>query len=241
MRTKILVGVIAGIILVVGISYNLRTKQNTKQPEQGQSLNSHTTDLDRPLVVGLLSWPGYAGGIVANNGFEPNEESIFYKKYGLKVKLVLIEDIDARGKAFAKGGPGGIDVVWSTVDFFANEAPNFIASDVHPKAFMQVDWSRGGDALVVSEGIKSVEDLKDKKIALVQYTPSDWLLENILKNSQLSKAEQAEIKKNLVFSQDTTTARQAFVTGAVDAVVTWEPDVSQSLSKRAGSHILKSS
>src|SRR3989338_11002055 len=83
-------------------------------------------DLDRPLVVGLVSWPGYAGGITANLGFKENAEGIFYKKYGLAVKFVLIEDIDARGKAFAKGGPDGVDVVWTTVDFWANELPQFI-------------------------------------------------------------------------------------------------------------------
>src|SRR3989344_7430372 len=197
-------------------------------------------DLDRPLVVGLVSWPGYAGGITANLGFQENAEGIFYKKYGLPVKFVLIEDIDARGKAFAKGGPDGVDVVWSTVDFWANELPAYIEGSLRPKAFLQVDWSRGGDAIVADQSIKSVEDLKGKKIALVQSTPSHWLLESMLKSSNFTETDKNQIRKNLIFVQDVPSARATFTAGQVDAAVVWEPDVKQAL-KRSGSHILVSS
>src|SRR3989338_10583516 len=194
-------------------------------------------DLDRPLVVGLVSWPGYAGGITANLGFQENAEGIFYKKYGLPVKFVLIEDIDARGKAFAKGGPDGVDVVWTTIDFWANELPNFVKGGIEAYAVLQVDWSRGGDAIVADKSIASIEDLENKKIALVQFTPSHWLLEPAMRQSKLTVAEQQKIRDNLIFTQDVPTARAAFVAGQVDAVVVWEPDVKQSL-KRDNSHIL---
>src|SRR5438105_1732347 len=74
-----------------------------------QKVASPGSKLNRPLVVGLTSWPGYAGGIVANGGFRPNNENIYFRKYGLEIQFLLIEDVDARGKAFAKGGPDGID------------------------------------------------------------------------------------------------------------------------------------
>lgn len=199
-----------------------------------------TVDLDRPLIVGIVSWPGYAGGIVANGGFEENAESIFTKKYGLPVRFVLIEDIDARGKAFAKGGPDGVDIVWSTIDFWANELPNFKEGGIDGKAILQVDWSRGGDAVVADNSIKTVEDLKDKKIALVQFTPSHWLLEEVLADSKLSELDKENIRKNLVFTQDVPSARAAFVSGQVNATIVWEPDVKQAL-KKENSHILISS
>src|SRR5262249_52439944 len=72
--------------------------------------------LGRPLIVGIVYWPGYAGGIFANNGFEPNKDCIYWKKYNLQVKFVNIDDPDQANKAFAKGGPDGVDIVWSTVD-----------------------------------------------------------------------------------------------------------------------------
>src|SRR5947209_13158064 len=34
----------------------------------------------RPLRVGIVSWPGYAGGLVANNGLRPNKDSDFWIK-----------------------------------------------------------------------------------------------------------------------------------------------------------------
>lgn len=222
--------VVALIVVVVFTIRNMNEKKTALS----------RVDLDRPLVVGVVSWPGYAGGILANGGFEVNPESIYTKKYGLPVRFVLIEDIDARGKAFAKGGPDGVDVVWSTVDFWANELPNFITGGIEGRAFLHVDWSRGGDAIVANERIRTVEQLKNKKIALVQFTPSHWLLENALRWSDLSESDIEAIRSNLIFTQDVPTARSTFVAGHADAAVVWEPDVKQAL-KKSGAHILVSS
>ena len=235
MKQKNIILLVILIIIAGGIAIYNYVQKGTNAP-----VSSGKVELDRPLVVGLVSWPGYVGGIVANNGFDPSAESIFYKKYGLLVKFVLIEDIDARGKAFVKGGPDGVDVVWSTVDFWSNELPTYVKGGVDARAFMQVDWSRGGDAIVADASIKKIEDLKNKKISLVQYTPSHWLLESVIRASKLTAAEQDNIRKNLIFSQDVPTARAAFIAGQADATVVWEPDVSAALG-REGSRILTSS
>jgi len=196
---------------------------------------------DRPLRVGVVTWPGYCGGIVANNGFKPNENCIFYKNHKLQVEFLLLEDVDARAKLFAKGGKDGVDIVWSTVDFWANELPGFIKDGVKARAIMQVDWSRGGDAIVADNSIKRIEDLKDKRISLALFTPSHWLLEYNLENSSLDDVEQAQIVKNLVGKNASPDARADFVGGKVDAAVVWEPDVTEALQKRPNSHILVSS
>jgi NitT/TauT family transport system substrate-binding protein len=194
--------------------------------------------LGRPLRVGIVSWPGYAGGIVANNGFKPNKECIYFKNHKQMVEFLLLEDPAVRSHAFAKG-EGGVDIVWSTVDYWANELPGFINHGVKARAIMQVDWSRGGDAIVADESIKSIEDLKDKKISLVKYTPSHWLLEYHLENSGLSDYDQKKIIDNLVNEDSTRDARQAFKNKQVDATVVWEPDLTLAL-ERPGSHILVS-
>src|SRR6266702_2265473 len=69
---------------------------------------------DRPLKVGIVSWPGYAGGLVANRGFKPNRDSIFWTKYHQLVEFVLLEDVNVRAKLFARGGPDDVDIVWTT-------------------------------------------------------------------------------------------------------------------------------
>jgi NitT/TauT family transport system substrate-binding protein len=197
--------------------------------------------LGRPLRVGVVTWPGYAGGITANNGFAPNRESIYWKNHKLLVEFLLMEDVDARAKAFARGGKDGVDIVWSTVDYWANELPGFIKGKVPAKAIMQVDWSRGGDAIVADKSIRRIEDLRNKKIALALFTPSHWMLEYSLQNSSLDEATQAKIVKGLVGKTASPDARADFVAGKVDAAVVWEPDVAEALQKRPNSHVLVSS
>ena len=196
--------------------------------------------LGRPLRVGVVTWPGYAGGIVANNGFTPNKDCIYWKTHKLLVEFMLMEDVDVRAKAFAAGGADGVDVVWSTVDFWANELPGFIKSGVGARAIMQVDWSRGGDAIVADRSITTIEDLKNKRISLALFTPSHWLLEHNLQNSSLDETEQAQVVKNIIGKNASPDARADFVAGKVDAAVVWEPDVTEALQKRPGSHILVS-
>lgn len=226
-------GVMAVLAAAIGIGWRVW------RPD-GPPLSECKGLLGRPLRVGVVSWPGYAGGIVANNGFKPNEDCIYYKQHNLCVEFVMMEDIDARAKAFAHGGREGVDIVWSTVDFWANELPGFLRSGVKAKAIMQVDWSRGGDAIVVDDSIQSVEDLYKKRIALALFTPSHWLLESSLQGSRLDEAKQTEIVRALVGKGASPDARADFVARRVDAAVVWEPDVSSALLHRPRSHVLLS-
>jgi NitT/TauT family transport system substrate-binding protein len=197
--------------------------------------------LGRPLRIGVVTWPGYAGGIVANGGFKPNKQCIYWNNHKLLVEFLLMEDVDARAKAFARGGADGVDIVWSTVDFWANELPGFRKGGTKARAIMQVDWSRGGDAIVADNSIRRIEDLRGKKVSLALFTPSHWLLEYSLENSSLDEGAQNEIVKNLVGKNASPDARTDFVAGKVDAAVVWEPDVTEALQKRPNSHILVSS
>jgi NitT/TauT family transport system substrate-binding protein len=212
----------------------------TSQPQQpGQQLCQGL--LGRPLRVGVVTWPGYAGGIAANNGFRPNKDSIYYNRHNLCVEFLLMEDTDVRQKAFARGGANGVDIVWSTVDYWANELPGFRNAGLKARAVMQVDWSRGGDAIVVDDSIKQIENLYNKRTSLAQFTPSHWLLEYSLQNSRLNERQQRETVQALVFKQASPDARADFVARRVDAAVVWEPDVAAALKQRKGSHVLVSS
>ncbi|MEK6409792.1 MAG: phosphate ABC transporter substrate-binding/OmpA family protein [Acidobacteriota bacterium] len=229
-------GIIVFLIVVIGIGIGAwklwQGKSDGPRGEQGL--------LGRPLRVGIVTWPGYAGGIVANNGFKPNKDCIYWKDHKLLVEFLLMEDVDARAKAFASGREDGVDIVWSTVDFWAAELPGFMKDGVRAQAIMQVDWSRGGDAIVADSSISRIEDLRGKKISLALFTPSHWLLEYNLQNSSLDETEQAQIVKNLVGKNASPDARADFVARKVDAAVVWEPDVTEALQKRPGSHILVS-
>ncbi len=210
----------------------------------GGSVNSVSGDqglLGRPLRVGVVYWPGYAGGVYANSGFKPNKECIFWNNHKLLVEFVDIEDPDQANKAFAKGGPDGVDIVWSTVDYWANNGVSLAKGGLKAKAIMQVDWSQGGDAIVADNSIKRIEDLAGKRIALVEFTPSHWLLEYNINNSSLSDDAQKRIVTDLVNSDSEEAARDAFVTKRVPAAVVWEPFVSEAVKRRPDSHVLVSS
>ena len=154
---------------------------------------------------------------------------------------MLMEDMDKRSAAFAKGGPEGVDIVWSTVDTTASEFPGFIKAGVPARSIMQVDWSRGGDAIVADNSITKIEDLAGKKISVTTSSPSQWLLEWNLENSSLDENQQDAINKNLVGKNASPDARADFVANRVPAAVVWEPDVTAALQNRPNSHILVSS
>ncbi len=195
--------------------------------------------LARPLKVGINTWAGHAPGIVANGGMVPgNAASLYKKKYGLDVEFVLLEDPTQKLAAFIKGD---IDIMWDTVDSYAREASELAEKGLKARAIIQEDWSRGGDGIVSLKTIKSVEDLKGKRIATTRFTPSHWLLLFLLAQSGLSPADRNEIEKNLVFTKEAPEAAAIFKAKKVDAAVTWEPDLSGAVAARENeAHVLVS-
>jgi NitT/TauT family transport system substrate-binding protein len=191
--------------------------------------------LNRPIKVAIVLWGGYAGGIMANGGFKPNKDSIFYKDHGIEVEIVQIDDFQASRDAFRTGGDkGGVDIMWSTVDAFALEYPGL--ADLHPTCIMQYDWSRGGDAIAVGPGIKQASDLRGKTVSVAEGTPSHFFLLYVLSQAGLS---QNDVK--IVGTASAIEAAQVFKAGKTDACVSWSPDVYMAAKARQGGKILASS
>ena len=194
--------------------------------------------LNRPLVVGINTWAGHAPGIVFNNGMDPNAGSQYKSKYGLDVKFVLLEDPSAKLTAFRSGQ---VDIMWNTIDNWAREASVLAENNEQAKSIIMQDWSRGGDGIVALSSIKSIEDLKGKKIACTQFTPSHFLLLYLLSQSGLTPEERAGVERNIIFTQDAPAAAAAFKAKQVDAAVTWEPDLSGAVTARGSeAHVLVS-
>ena len=197
-----------------------------------------TGRLSRPLVVGINTWAGHAPGIVFNNGMEPNAGSQYKTKYGMDVKFVLLEDPAAKLAAFRSGQ---VDIMWNTVDNWAREASILAEQNQQAKSIILQDWSRGGDGIVALSSIKSIEQLKGRRVACTQFTPSHFLLLYLLAQSGLSPQDRADVEKNIVFTTDAPSAAAAFKAKQVDAAVTWEPDLSGAVSARGDeAHVLVS-
>jgi len=180
------------------------------------------------INVGVVTWGGYAGGQYFNEGFSPNTRSRYYKDYGFKVNFKVLDDFDGSRKAFDNDE---VDLLWCTIDAFPTEAGVRKGS---PQIVFQADWSRGGDAIVVERGIRSVADLRGKKVAVATMTPSHsflmWLLE----------AGGMTIKdvKPIYFS-NAIDAAAAFKNREVSAAVVWSPDDEDCVRKVPGAKILQ--
>jgi NitT/TauT family transport system substrate-binding protein len=164
-------------------------------------------------------WIGWLPIVAANHGFAPNTESIFYKKYGFKVDLKLIDDPVTARDAYASGDS---HVLWGTLDMMALFAPELMKdSRTAPRIYQQIDWSNGGDGIVVRNSISSVSDLKGKTIVYAQNSPSQYFINNLLLNAGI---QPGEVKHK--YTATAFEAAAAFVADAkIDACVSWAPDI----------------
>jgi NitT/TauT family transport system substrate-binding protein len=185
---------------------------------------------DDVIRIGIVTWGGYAGGQYFNEGFAASAASRFTKEYGINVEFVLNDDVDASLNAWKAGD---IDLHWYTMDAFPTIVSGLSAFD--PVALFQADWSRGGDAIVVRRGISSVADLKGKKIAVAELTPSHSFLIWLLDAGGLSIND-----VTIVAQASAVDAAAAFKSQQVDAAVVWSPDDEASVRAVPGSRILES-
>lgn len=187
---------------------------------------------DNTLKVQLVTWGGYAPGLYFNAGHLANTRSRFYKDYGFKVDFKLENDLQNAMDAWIAGE---YDVLVQTADAFPLYTGSSDINRFKPKAFMQVDWSRGGDALIVKRGINTINDLKGKKIAIAVPSPAQTLLMTSLEAAGLKYSDVQVIK-----TADNLKAAELFRSKDVDAAVVWSPDDIFAVQEVPGSKVLLS-
>jgi NitT/TauT family transport system substrate-binding protein len=179
-------------------------------------------------------WAGWLPVIAANHGTKPNPDSVFAKKYGFRVEMVLMDDPVVARDAFASGE---VHTLWGTVDMMTLFAPELTRdSRTSPRVVQQIDWSNGGDGIVVRNSIKSVSDLKGKTITLAQNSPSEYYLTSLLLSAGLRPSD-IKVK----YTATAFEAAAAFVADkSVDGCVSWAPDIYKIPERVAGTRILSS-
>ncbi len=171
---------------------------------------------DNTLRVQLVTWGGYGPGLYFNEGAQANTNSRYYKDYGFKVDFKVENDLLNAMNAWIAGE---YDVIVQTADAFPLYTSPADINAYKPKAFMQVDWSRGGDAIIVKRGINTVNDLKDKTVAVAVPSPAQTLLVSSLEAAGLDYKDVKVIK-----TSDNLKAAELFRSDDVDAAVVWSPD-----------------
>jgi NitT/TauT family transport system substrate-binding protein len=194
-------------------------------------ISNYTPMVDRTVRFAINVWAGWSPIIYANNGFKPGK---LWKTPGgkdFKVELVLIDDPVAMRDAYASGN---VHIGWATLDM----VPLFLEglrkdSRVMPRIYQQVDWSNGGDGIVVRDSIRTMADLRGKTIVLAQNSPSQFFILNALINAGVQPAE-----VNFKFTQDAFQAAAAFnADKSLAGCVSWAPDI-YNLEKVRGNKIL---
>ena len=106
-------------------------------------------------------------------------------------------------------------------------------SRVMPRIYQQVDFSNGGDGIVVRDSIKTVRDLAGKKLVLAQNSPSQFFALNMLVAGGLQPGD-----VDMVYTEDAFQAAAAFNSNKdLAGCVSWAPDI-YNLEKVRGNRML---
>lgn len=183
------------------------------------------------MAIAVDTYTGWAPIIWGNGGLEGTKESLFYKNFGIRLKIVNMDDFEACRAALKEGD---IDAAFVTLDSYPVEmSSNGTMTDM--RYFMIHNFSAGADAIVVNKTINTVSDLKGKRIAFSEGTASHSLLLNTLEAAGLSNGDIKQVKTG--YGSDVA---QAFKAKQVDAAVVFTPDDDDCIAAVPGSKVLTS-
>jgi len=166
------------------------------------------THAAEPLKIGYSDWPGYVAWQVAI-------EKGWFKEAGVDVKFDWF-DYSASLDAFTAGK---IDA-----DLTTNGDALVIASGGAKNVMiMLTDYSNGNDMVIAKPGIKSLKDLKGKKIGL-----ETGLVEHLLLLNGLQKAGMKESDVTIVNTKTNDTP-QALASPDIAAIAAWQPNSGQAM------------
>lgn len=187
----------------------------------------------RTVRFAINVWAGWAPIVHANGGFKPGKVWQAPGGQPFKVELVLIDDPVAMRDAYAAGD---VHIGWATVDMLPLLLESLQKdSRVMPRIYQQIDWSNGGDGIVVRDSIKTASDLRGKTVVLAQNSPSHFFALNTLINSGVEPAE-----VDFRFTNTAFEAAAAFnADKKIAGVVSWAPDI-YNLSDVKGNKLLVS-
>jgi NitT/TauT family transport system substrate-binding protein len=183
--------------------------------------------------------------IAANGGLEPNENSVFSRKHGFKVRIKLSEE-----ESWSALNGGKMAASATTVDVLA----------IHGRQFQvvvpaQIGFSRGADGVVVRTDIKRINGLRGKILATSQFTEADFFIRYLAQEAGIGvnmlpdlKTRPDSDKLNLVFCSDAFAAGDVFLRElkaggkTLAGCVTWAPKTTEVADESGGkAHVLTTS
>ena len=166
-----------------------------------------------PIDVAMQTWIGYGYAVIA-------EENGYFED--MDVNLSIVEDGSLLVDTLSSGQT---EIIGTTLDQFVLRRTNGLPAQL----FLLTDDSYGGDGLVVDPSIKDFADLKGRTIAYTPGPSSEYVLATALKANGLSFSD-----VKLRDFADPADGAAAFVSGQVDAVMAFQPFLSQAQQREDG-------
>ena len=163
-------------------------------------------------------------------GFGPlylAQQKGFFKDAGIDAELIVLTGLAERNSALKAGR---IDALAAPVDYFVLSAGNNLTATI----VMAIDESNGADGIVATSDIKTVADLRGKRVAFQRGLPSEFFLRALLQQNGLTLEDLKPV------DMETAQAGAAFISKQVDAAVIWEPWLTKA-SQEGHGHVLASS
>ena len=166
-----------------------------------------------PIRIASYVWPGSYWVDVAS-------EKGWFREAGLNVELV---DVNLHYfESMNRVNSGELQAL----GFTQYDLVRHVAAGNDLVGIIAIDYSEAAEALIARPGIHRLQDLRGKKIALHRGTYLEYMLSVVAERDHLNLDEVTLLEMN---GDD---AIKAFAAGTVDAVLVWEPFVSE--AKAAG-------
>lgn len=167
------------------------------------------------LKVGISPWPGYEPLALA-------AEKQFYDN--AQIRIVRFATPTESYRALRDG-------IIDVAAFTADEVFHYAEVRDKPRIFLVLDISNGADAIVANKDIKTLNDLKGKRLGVEGSALGDYVINRSLDFSKGLQLSDITLKHVEINEQE-----RAFKNDEIDAAVTYEP--SKSLLINAGAHVL---
>jgi ABC-type nitrate/sulfonate/bicarbonate transport system substrate-binding protein len=130
----------------------------------------------------FLTWGGDVATFIANGGDKATKDGTLFAKQGLKFNLVNGDDFIGQVKKYLEGKTPYIRGTMSQL----GQASEVLGKDprTKPVVFLQLTWSQG-DHMVARDTVKTLNDLKGKKVALQWGGPHVGMFDDVLRSAGL--------------------------------------------------------
>jgi NitT/TauT family transport system substrate-binding protein len=169
-----------------------------------------------PLKIAYSDWPGWVAWEIAL-------QKGWLKEAGLNDVEFVWSEYAPSIEAFSAGKVDGIMIAnGDALVSNANGARNVMV--------LLTDYSNGNDMIIAGPKVKSISDLKGKKVGLETGSVEHLLLIHALKRAGLTEADVT------IVNTLTSATPALFASGKVDAVGAWQPVAGQALKAVVGAH-----